>query len=390
MKQSYFYLILFFLYSILLKGQENVQLTSKDSIVQSSWMFGIGYNFVDDSGDAFNNLTAFKTQWNALAYPNRLSLGRYFKSGLGVEAIATYNRYKVGKIIDQVINTTDTPYWAIDGRISYDLNKIIGQTGWFDPYVGAGFGYTDAKNEPRTTYNAIIGFRAWLSERIGLDFSSSGKWRTGDKATNHIQHAAGIVYQFGIEKGLSKKGEEKLALINALEKEQQRVKDSLSADKAEKEAKALAERLAKEKELTMLANIEKEAQQEKIKRKQSIEQAIRDLGFVYFDLNSSYLNSKSKRILDNLAKLLKETPELQLKVSSHTDSRGKSNYNKWLSQRRVNRTVAYLIDQGISESRLTKEAYGEEHLLNDCDDNTYCPEEKHQINRRSEFSVVNF
>ncbi len=81
-------------------AQEIPQLTSKDSIVQSSWMFGLGYNFVNDSGDVFNGLMDVNSNWNALAYPSRLSVGRYFKSGIGLEAIGTYNKYKEGKIID--------------------------------------------------------------------------------------------------------------------------------------------------------------------------------------------------------------------------------------------------------------------------------------------------
>ena len=189
-------------------AQEIPQLTSKDSIVQSSWMLGLGYNIVDDSGDVFNGLFDVNTQWNALAYPSRVSVGRYFKSGIGLEAIGSYNKYKVGKIIDGRVNSDETDYLALDARVSYDLNKIIGETAWFDPYVGVGLGYTDANATPRSTYNAVIGFRTWISDRWGLDFSSSGKWRTGNKGTNHIQHSAGVVYQFGIEKGLSKKGVE--------------------------------------------------------------------------------------------------------------------------------------------------------------------------------------
>jgi hypothetical protein len=51
-------------------GQE-LQLTSKDSIVTSSWMIGLGYNFVDDSGDMVKELFDFKDQWNAVAFPSR-------------------------------------------------------------------------------------------------------------------------------------------------------------------------------------------------------------------------------------------------------------------------------------------------------------------------------
>lgn len=372
-------------------AQEIPELTAKDSIIQSSWMFGLGYNMVDDSGDVFDGLFNVNSEWNTLAYPSRISAGRYFKSGLGVEAIATYNKYKVGKLIDGRINLEETDYLGLDARLTYDLNKIIGETAWFDPYIGVGAGYTDANNRSRSTYNAVIGFRTWFSDRIGLDFSSSGKWRTGDRGTNHIQHAAGVVYQFGIEKELSKKGQEKRALIDALLAEQQRVNDSTAAADLEKEAQALADRLAKEKEsAARLAAAEKAKQDAENKRKQDLRDKIDALGYVYFDLNSSYINKKSKDILDAMTLILNENPELKLRVTSHTDSRGKSEYNKWLSERRVKRTVDYLIAKGVPETHLVSEAYGEENLLNDCDDATYCPEEQHKINRRSEFIITEF
>ena len=371
-------------------AQEIPQLTPKDSIVQSSWVFGLGYNIVDDSGDVFDDLFAVNSQWNALAYPSRLSIGRYFKNGIGLEAIGTYNKYKVGKIIDGRVNPEESDYLGFDARVSYDLNKIIGETAWFDPYVGVGIGYTDANNTSRSTYNAVVGFRTWFSDRWGLDFSSSGKWRTGDQGTNHIQHAAGVVYQFGIEKGLSKKGIEKLALIEAMEAEKQRVNDSIATVQREKEALALAERLAKEKETAQLAEAEKAKLDAENKRKQDLRDKIDALGYVYFDLNSSYINKKSKGILDALVIILNENPELKLRVTSHTDSRGKSEYNKWLSKRRVKRTVDFLVTNGITDVRLEAQAYGEENLLNECDDNTYCNEDKHQVNRRSEFVITSF
>ncbi len=378
-------------HNFIFSQQEELQLTSKDSIVQSSWMFGLGYNIVDDSGTMFDELFSVKTQWNALPYPSRISIGRYFKSGIGVEGIASYNTYKVGKFIDGVTNLEEKNYVALDARLSYDLNKLIGETAWFDPYVGVGLGYTEANNQPRGTYNVIIGFRTWFSDRWGLDLSSSGKWAMDNSdATNHLQHAAGVVYRFGIEKGLSKKGEEKLALIEAIQAEKQQQLDSIAAANREKEAAALAQRLAKEKEAARLASAEKARQDSENLRKRQIEDEINALGLVYFDLNSSYLDNRSKSILEALTVILNKNDGVVLKVSSYTDSRGTSTYNDWLSRRRVERTVAYLIKQGVAPQRLQLEGYGEENLLNECDDNTYCPEEKHKINRRSEFRVVKF
>jgi outer membrane protein OmpA-like peptidoglycan-associated protein len=372
-------------------AQEDRQPTSEDSIVVSSWMIGLDYNIVDDSGDVFHELFSIDSQWNALPYPSRLSIGRYFKSGFGIEAIASYNSYKTGKIIDGVPNGSDKPYLGMDTRLSYDVNKLIGETAWLDPYIGLGVGYTDANEQGRATYNAIIGFRTWFSDHWGMDFSSSGKWSFGTAASNHIQHAAGIVYRFGLEKELSKRGVEKLALQEEIEKQKQQVNDSIDkARRAEKEAAALADRLAREKEASRLAADEKAKIDAEIHRRKQVEDAISGLGNIYFDLNSSYLNEESKSILDQLARIALENPSLTLNITSHADSRGLNAYNNWLSQRRAKRTIDYLVSKGIGARRLQGEGRGEEQLTNHCRDGVGCTEKQHRANRRSEFGVSDF
>lgn len=385
------FLTLFFMVNVSF-AQEELQITSNDSIVVSSWIFGVGLNAVDDSGNVFDGLFNVGREWNIVPYPSRLSIGRYFKSGIGVEGIATYNRYMMGTIIDEAINFENMPYYAFDSRITYDLNKIVGQTGWFDPYVGVGLGYTDANKNGRGTYNAVLGFRTWFSDRWGLDFSTTGKWAmaTSDGVTNHIQHAAGVVYQFGIEKGLSKKGEDKLALIAAIEKEKQRQRDSINEVNRLKDEAFLAERLEKQRNEDALAAAEKERIDALNKKKEAIKSRIENLGNVYFELNSSVVNRNSKKVLDSMALLFEEVPTLKLKIASHTDSRGTSKYNDWLSQRRVDKTKEYLLSKGVSEDKISTEAYGEDQLLNECDDTTYCTADKHAVNRRSEFIVTDF
>ena len=372
-------------------SQEELALTSKDSIVLNSWIVGLGFNAVDDSGDELDDLFAIGDEWNAVPFPSRLSVGRYFNNGLGLEAIASYNKYKEGKIIDAEINDSDKNYFAFDARLSYDLNKIIGETGWFDPYIGVGLGYTDANEVGRGTYNGTIGFRTWFSDKWGLDFNTSGKWAFDSaEASNHLQHAAGVVYRFEMEKGLSKRGAEKLAMINAMEQEKQRVADSIAAVRAEEEAQALAERLEREKEAARLAAEEKAKLEAENQRKQNIIDAITELGFVYFNLNSSYLNNDSKEVLDQLATIMEQNPEVTIRIDSHTDARGTDTYNKWLSDKRAKRTLDYLISKGIAAERLGGEGFGEEQLTNHCKDGVYCSEKEHRVNRRSEFEVTNF
>ncbi|MBT8188459.1 MAG: OmpA family protein [Croceitalea sp.] len=369
---------------------QDLQLTAKDSIVTSSWMFTVGTNIVDDAGDEFGGSLNVQDNWNAVPFPSRISIGRYFKNGLGLEAIGTYNRYRENKIIDGLVNPEDIDYFGLDFRVTYDLNLILGETGWFDPFVGVGAGFTDANNQGRGTYNAIIGFRTWLSDRIGLDFNSTGKWAMNiDKASNHIQHAVGVIYQFDAEKGLSPKGEEKLALLQEIEKEQQRLQDSIAvAEQAEREAKALEERLRKAEQAAQLAAEEKAKLEAKNARRNALQKQIKDLGNVYFNLNSSYLNQRDKLVLDQLAEIIEQNPDMILLVTSHTDSRGSEKYNLWLSERRVERTSQYLVTKGIKPERIKTKAFGESQLTNECDGSVYCTEEKHRQNRRSEFEIL--
>lgn len=368
---------------------QDIELTKRDSIVHSYWMVSLGTNAVDDSGDEFREIFDVRSAWNIAPYPSRLSVGRYFKNGVGLEAIGSYNKYREGKEVDELILTEDIDYWGLDLRISYDLNMILGHTGFFDPYVGIGVGYTDANDQGRGTYNGILGFRTWFSDHWGLDFSSTGKWAMNTQnVTNHIQHAVAVAYRFNMEKGLSRKGQEKLVLLKEMEQEQKRVQDSIA--KAEEQARLLAEQLQREKKAAELAAAEKAEREAEETRRAKLQNKINELGNVLFQFDSSYLTTEDKKILDKLVAIMEDEPNLTIKVTAHTDSRGTDKYNQWLSERRADRTVEYVVSQGISKDRIAHEAFGETQLVNECANGVYCVEEKHSKNRRSEFLITKF
>lgn len=79
---------------------------------------------------------------------------------------------------------------------------------------------------------------------------------------------------------------------------------------------------------------------------------------------------------------------MKLDARSHTDSRGDDAYNMSLSDRRAKSTVAWIISQGIDPSRITAKGYGETQLQNNCSNGVPCSVEEHQLNRRSEFIIV--
>ncbi len=388
---KYFHFNLFVAFSLvvtLVSAQESMELTAKDSIVKSSWVVGLGINIVEDTATPFGDtFLKIKDTWNAVPYPSSVSIGRNFSNGIGLKAVGSYNKYKVGKLIDGRINMAERDYYAIDGMVSYDLNKLFGETGWFDPFLQAGAGYSSIGDIGRTTGNAGFGFNTWFSDTWGINFNTMGKWGLKEGDTRQIQHSAGVVYRFGVEKELSKKGIEHLALIEAMKKEQQRVQDS--TDAADK-AKELAKRMAEEQEAARLAAAEKARIEAENKRKAQIENEIKNLGKIYFAFNSSTLNTESKATLTQLATLMDATPSITLEVASYTDSRGPANYNLGLSERRVKSTIDYLLGQGLSSERLIPKAYGETKLVNECDGTVSCSEAKHRENRRSEFKVISY
>jgi len=108
---------------------------------------------------------------------------------------------------------------------------------------------------------------------------------------------------------------------------------------------------------------------------------------IYFDFDQSVIRYDAELSIVKVLAYLNKHPNWQVQVSSHTDSRGSKAYNLKLSKNRAEGTKKYLIAQGISPERIIAEGFGEEQLVNECDDNTPCPESKHRWNRRSEFDL---
>lgn len=110
---------------------------------------------------------------------------------------------------------------------------------------------------------------------------------------------------------------------------------------------------------------------------------------IFYELGSARLTPASRKIIDEkLLALMKEKPLIKVELRSHTDSRGSSESNQSLSQRRAESVVNYLVAKGISKARLVANGYGETQLRNRCADGVECSEQEHQENRRTDFRVI--
>jgi outer membrane protein OmpA-like peptidoglycan-associated protein len=89
-----------------------------------------------------------------------------------------------------------------------------------------------------------------------------------------------------------------------------------------------------------------------------------------------------------LVAILKEYPDLEIRIESHTDSRGSDDYNMLLSKKRAKAAFDYVVSKGIDPKRLLYQGYGETRLLNKCTNGVDCTEAQHEVNRRSMVKVI--
>jgi outer membrane protein OmpA-like peptidoglycan-associated protein len=106
---------------------------------------------------------------------------------------------------------------------------------------------------------------------------------------------------------------------------------------------------------------------------------------IYFDFDKSNIRVEAALDLEKILDVMNQYPKMKLDIRSHTDS-GSFKYNESLSDRRAQSTI--LVNRKLNKSRLTAKGYGENQLINKCADNVDCTEEEHQLNRRSEFIIM--
>jgi OmpA-OmpF porin, OOP family len=106
---------------------------------------------------------------------------------------------------------------------------------------------------------------------------------------------------------------------------------------------------------------------------------------VKFKTASATILPESNTLLEAVAKILKEHPEIKkVRVEGHTDNRGGKSMNQRLSQRRAASVVTWLVTKGgVEKSRLTSEGFGLDRPIAD-----NATEEGRRDNRRVEFHIV--
>ncbi len=108
--------------------------------------------------------------------------------------------------------------------------------------------------------------------------------------------------------------------------------------------------------------------------------AIDGLFTINFPYDSVTLDEENREKLKKNAEWLKSRAKMALQVEGHCDSRGSTEYNLALGERRAKAVKAYLVSLGLGSDRLRVVSYGEEKLIASGE-----TEDAHAKNRRANF-----
>jgi len=77
-----------------------------------------------------------------------------------------------------------------------------------------------------------------------------------------------------------------------------------------------------------------------------------------FETDQAEIIADFHAMLDDVAKIIKNNPDLKLEIQGHADIRGTAEYNQILSERRAKAVEAYFVSQGIESERMNSVGYG--------------------------------
>ena len=170
---------------------------------KSKWAIGFGINAVDirtphQFGDFLKDWGGTK-DLNILPAVTKLSVARYIGAGFSAEIEGSLNKIKKG--FDGY--SEDKSFWSANLQAKYALRRLFTtESGWFDPYIKVGGGYTAYESrfdDKEGGFKALAGggINFWFTDHLGVNLQTGYHHGFQKNGTDYFQHSAGIVIKFG-------------------------------------------------------------------------------------------------------------------------------------------------------------------------------------------------
>ena len=401
----------------------------------NKWSVGFGVNTVDIRTP--NDFGKFLKDWggprdlNVLPAVTKLSVARYIGAGFSAEVDGSMNRIKKGyKGVSQ-----DESFWNVNLQAKYALRRLFTtESGWFDPYLKLGGGYTSYKSEYSKEDGAVKllaggGINFWFTDHLGLNVQTGYNHGFQKDGTDYFQHSAGIVIKFGAKDtdkdGIPDKDDACPEVAGPKEfngcpdtdgdgipdkddacpdvaglKEFNGCPDTDNDGIADKDDKCPdvagpaenggcpwpdtdgdgvldKDDLCPNEAGPASNNGCPEPNDDDQKRLNQYAKTI------LFDTGKASIKFESAEILSQIINVLKKFPKSRFRIEGHTDSTGKKAKNITLSQNRADAVKIYLIQGGIASDRLESVGYGPEKPI--ASNKT---KKGRELNRRVEINLI--
>ena len=401
----------------------------------NKWSIGFGVNTVDirtphDFGDFLKDWGGAR-DLNVLPAITKLSVARYIGAGFSAEVDGSLNRIKTGyKGVDQ-----DESFWNANLQAKYALRRLFTtESGWFDPYLKLGGGYTSYKSEYSKEDGAIKllaggGINFWFTDHLGLNVQTGYNHGFQKDGTDYFQHSAGIVIKFGA-KDTDKDGipdkDDACPDVAGL-KEFNGCPDTDGDGIADKDD--ACPEVAGLKEFNGCPDTDGDGVADKDDKCPDVagpaenggcpwpdtdgdgvldkdDQCVNEAGpasnngcpepndddqkrlnqyakTILFDTGKASIKFQSAEVLNQIINVLKKFPKSRFRIEGYTDSVGNKAKNITLSQNRADAVKIYLIQGGIDQSRLESKGYGPENPI--ASNKT---RKGRELNRRVEINLI--
>ncbi|MDR1984754.1 MAG: OmpA family protein [Prevotellaceae bacterium] len=240
------------------------------------------------------------------------------------------------------------------------------------PYLGVGYAFRfgfgeNGIHEGEYTVNTGIINRFRLSKSIDIDLELGGMFvnqrfdgsHGGQMLEGGFTATLGLNFKLGKTKTFARQQKPAECDYSNYEKQISDIKNNY-----DNKVKQLSDDLSNAQ--SKIADCEKQLNKkpkEEIKPANDEQKIIKEtFEAILFETNKDVIKGESKSKLDKAIGILKKYPNMIIKLSGHTDSQGKAEYNKQLSQRRADSVKKYLQEKGINNVIETV-GYGEEQSI---------------------------